>query len=86
MGGPGRFEMSEIDRDYLHLERVDEDKVSVSSGTNAMVLSSHCPACKYDYAGSEDQLCPECGSKKFERLEDNGVKLQCASCKKIIIL
>jgi putative ABC transport system ATP-binding protein len=64
LGGPGRFEMSEIDRDYLHLERVEEDKVSVSSGTNVMVLSSHCPACKYDYAGSEDQLCPECGSSR----------------------
>ena len=64
LGGPGRFEMSEIDRDYLHLERVDEDKVSVSSGTNAMVLSSHCPACKYEYADSDVQLCPECGSSR----------------------
>ena len=64
LGGPGRFEISEIDRDFLHLERVNEDKVSVSSGNNAMVLSSHCPACKYDYRGSEDQLCPECGSSR----------------------
>ena len=64
LGGPGRFEISEIDRDFLHLERVTEDKVSVSSGNNVMVLSSHCPACKYDYRESEDQLCPECGSSR----------------------
>jgi NADH pyrophosphatase NudC (nudix superfamily) len=29
-------------------------------------------------------ICPECGSKKFERLKDDGVKVQCTSCKKII--
>ena len=63
LGGPGRFEMSKMDRDLLHLERVDEDKVSVSTG-NSMVLSPNCPACKYDYAGSDDQLCPECGSSR----------------------
>jgi NADH pyrophosphatase NudC (nudix superfamily) len=28
-------------------------------------------------------ICPECGSKKFERLEDDGVKVQCVNCKKI---
>jgi rRNA maturation endonuclease Nob1 len=56
--------MSEIDRDLLHLERVDEDKVSVSTGNNSMVLSPNCPACKYDYAGSDDQICPECGSSR----------------------
>jgi NADH pyrophosphatase NudC (nudix superfamily) len=31
-------------------------------------------------------ICPECGSKKFERLEDDGVKVQCTSCKKIITM
>ena len=30
--------------------------------------------------------CPECGSKKFERLENNSVKVQCLSCKKVITL
>ena len=64
LGGPGRFEMSEMDRDFLHLERVDEDKESVSSGNNSMVLSPNCPACKYDYADSDIQLCPECGSSR----------------------
>ena len=30
-------------------------------------------------------ICPECGSKKFERLESDGVKVQCTNCKKINI-
>ena len=29
-------------------------------------------------------ICPDCGSKKFERLESDGVKVQCANCKKVI--
>jgi putative ABC transport system ATP-binding protein len=64
LGGPGRFEMSEISRDSLHLDRVEEDKVSFSDGNNTMVLSPTCPACQYNYAESEDQLCPECGSSR----------------------
>ncbi len=31
-------------------------------------------------------ICPECGSKKFERLENDEVTVQCAGCKKIITL
>jgi hypothetical protein len=31
-------------------------------------------------------ICPECGSKKFERLEGDDVKVQCTSCKKIITM
>jgi len=31
-------------------------------------------------------ICPECGSKKFERLDGDGVKVQCTSCKKIITI
>jgi|TARA_Y100000588_G_scaffold100924_1_gene109652 NADH pyrophosphatase NudC (nudix superfamily) len=31
-------------------------------------------------------ICPDCGSKKFERLEGDGVKVQCANCKKIITI
>ncbi len=64
LGGPGRFEMSEIGRDSLHLDRVEEDRVSFSNGNNTMVLSPTCPACYYNYAESEDQLCPECGSSR----------------------
>ena len=31
-------------------------------------------------------ICPKCGSKKFERLDDNDVKVRCMSCNKIIII
>ena len=31
-------------------------------------------------------ICTKCGSKKFERLQDDGVKVQCSNCKKIISL
>tara|TARA_B100001123_G_C15076273_1_gene933785 strand:- start:549 stop:668 length:120 start_codon:yes stop_codon:yes gene_type:complete len=31
-------------------------------------------------------ICPECGSKKFERLKDDSIKVQCSNCKKIIPL
>ena len=64
LGGPGRFEMSDISRDILHLERVEDEKISVSSGKDRMVLALSCPACKYDYVGSDIQLCPECGSSR----------------------
>ena len=29
-------------------------------------------------------ICPKCGSKKFERLDDNNIKVRCLSCNKII--
>ena len=64
LGGPGRFEMSDLKRDMLHLDRVDEDKVVISSENGKMVLSSSCPACKYDYGDSDEQLCPNCGSSR----------------------
>jgi len=31
-------------------------------------------------------ICPECGSKKFERLKEDSIKVQCSNCKKIIPL
>ena len=64
LGGPGRFEMSDINRDILHLERVEDEKISVSDGKDRMILSPSCPACKYDYSDSDVQLCPECGSSR----------------------
>jgi len=64
LGGPGRFEMSDINRDVLHLERVEDEKISISSGKDRMVLSPSCPACKYNYSDSDVQLCPECGSSR----------------------
>tara|TARA_Y100001970_G_scaffold292960_1_gene436847 strand:+ start:1006 stop:1995 length:990 start_codon:yes stop_codon:yes gene_type:complete len=63
LGGPGRFEMSDIKRDILHLDRVSDEKIEVSQ-SRQFVLSSTCPACKFDYGESEDQQCPECGSSR----------------------
>lgn len=63
IGGPGRFELPEIGRDALHLERVAEDRVDVE-GSGKMVLSPTCPACFHGYGDSEEQLCPECGSSR----------------------
>jgi putative ABC transport system ATP-binding protein len=63
IGGPGRFELPEITRDTLHLERVAEDKVDVE-GSEKMVLSPSCPACFHSYEESEEQLCPDCGSSR----------------------
>jgi len=63
IGGPGRFELPEIGRDALHLERVAEDRVDVE-GSGEMVLSPTCPACFHGYGDSEEQLCPECGSSR----------------------
>lgn len=31
-------------------------------------------------------ICPNCGSKKFERLKDHDVKVKCLSCKKVITI
>ena len=63
LGGPGRFDVPDIDRDTLQLERVEDDKIEVSSQTKR-ILSSSCPACNHDYGESAEQLCPECGSSR----------------------
>ncbi len=63
IGGPGRFEVSELDRDLLNLDRVDEEKVAVA-GSGKMRLSDTCPACFHPYGDSDEQLCPECGSSR----------------------
>ena len=63
IGGPGRFEVSELERDVLNLDRVDEEKVSIAS-SGKMRLSDTCPACFHEYGESEEQLCPECGSSR----------------------
>jgi putative ABC transport system ATP-binding protein len=63
LGGPGRFDVPDVDRDTLQLERVEDDKIEVSSQTKR-ILSSSCPACNHDYSESAEQLCPECGSSR----------------------
>ena len=63
IGGPGRFELPEVSRDLLHLERVEDDRIYVD-GAGTMKLSSTCPACFHQYEDSDEQLCPECGSSR----------------------
>ena len=46
-----------------HLDRVADEKIEVSQ-SRQFVLSSTCPACKYDYGESEEQQCPSCGSSR----------------------
>ena len=63
IGGPGRFEVQEIERDMLHLERVAEEREEIE-GSGKMTLSPSCPACFHQYGESDEQLCPECGSSR----------------------
>ena len=63
IGGPGRFDIPDVERDSLKLERVEDERVDlIASGKR--VLSPSCPACFHEYGESEEQLCPECGSSR----------------------
>ena len=63
IGGPGRFELPEVVRDSLNLERVSEERIDVE-GKTELTLSPTCPACFHDYGESQEQRCPECGSSR----------------------
>jgi len=63
IGGPGRFELPNIERDSLNLERVDVERLQVEGKVN-LTLAKTCPACFHDYEGSEEQRCPDCGSSR----------------------
>lgn len=63
IGGPGRFEIPDIVRDSLNLERVSEERIDID-GKSEMILAPTCPACFHDYEDSDEQRCPECGSSR----------------------
>jgi len=63
IGGPGRFELPEVVRDSLNLERVSEERIDVE-GKTELTLSPTCPVCFHDYGESPEQRCPECGSSR----------------------
>ena len=63
IGGPGRFELPDIERDSLNLERVDVERLQVEGKAN-LTLAKTCPACFHDYEDSEEQRCPDCGSSR----------------------
>ena len=54
IGGPGRFEIPEVVRDSLNLERVSEERIDVE-GKTELTLSPTCPACFHDYGESQEQ-------------------------------
>jgi len=63
IGGPGRFELPDIARDSLNLERVDMERLQVDGKSN-LTLAETCPACFHVYGDSEEQRCPDCGSSR----------------------
>ena len=63
LGGPGRFEIIDIERDSIRMERVDEEKLQIDEGTK-MILAPACPACGYDYGNSPEEECPTCGATR----------------------
>ena len=63
IGGPGRFELPEIVRDSLNLERVSDERIDID-GKAEFKLSATCPACFHDYGQSQEQRGPECGSSR----------------------
>tara|TARA_Y100000768_G_scaffold126075_1_gene93475 strand:- start:3650 stop:4663 length:1014 start_codon:yes stop_codon:yes gene_type:complete len=63
LGGPGRFEILDIERDSIRMERVDEEKLQIDEG-NEMKLAPACPACGYDYGSSSEEECPTCGATR----------------------
>jgi putative ABC transport system ATP-binding protein len=63
IGGPGRFELPEIVRDSLNLERVSDERIDID-GKSELILSPTCPACFHQYGESAEQRCPECGSSR----------------------
>ena len=58
MGGAGRYTVGNVDSGYISLQGETIETMG------KMELASSCPACKHDYAESEDQLCPSCGSSR----------------------
>ena len=58
IGGPGKYMVDEIDNGVLTLrgEKVESH--------GRLELVQVCPACKYDYGDSKEQLCPACGSSR----------------------
>lgn len=58
IGGAGRYTVGNVDSGYLTLQ--GESVAAMGK----MELAAACPACKHKYRGSEDQMCPSCGSSR----------------------
>jgi putative ABC transport system ATP-binding protein len=58
LGGAGRYTVGNVNSGYLSLQG------EAVEAMGKMELASVCPACKHDYADSDDQECPSCGSSR----------------------
>ena len=58
IGGPGKYMVGDIDNGHLSLTG---EKIAA---IGKLELAKICPACKYDYGDSDEQLCPACGSSR----------------------
>ena len=58
IGGSGRYSVALAESGMLTLQ--GESYSTIGN----LVLSSTCPACKYEYGESEEQQCPSCGSSR----------------------
>ena len=58
LGGAGRYTVGNVSSGTLTLQG------EAIESMGKMELASACPACKHDYADSEEQLCPSCGSSR----------------------
>jgi putative ABC transport system ATP-binding protein len=63
MGGPGRWVVDEVAERRLVLESAEDEVISVFDKSRR-ILSSDCPACKYEYDDANVQSCPECGATR----------------------
>lgn len=69
LGGPGKFDMeTDQKKQILTLTRSASDKSEDIIEKGSLVLSSECPACKYQYI-DDSQECPSCGSSRPMVLE-----------------
>ncbi len=58
LGGAGRYTVGNLTSGYISLQG------ETIEAMGKMELAKVCPACKHDYAESEDQMCPSCGSSR----------------------
>jgi len=58
LGGAGRYTVGAVSSGSLTLQG------EAIESMGKLELASACPACKHDYADSEEQLCPSCGSSR----------------------
>jgi ABC-type lipoprotein export system ATPase subunit len=65
LGGPGRFEVSNLTRNVIQFDRVASERIDLDEDHDVvLVLAPACPACTHYYGSSDAEECPECGSSR----------------------